>query len=107
MGSDNSPDIQNGLTETEVAERIESGQINDVPDAPVRTTKEILRANVLTPVNGIMGSLLVLILVAGFPGDALFAGVIFSNSVIGIFQELKARKTLAELAVLSLSLIHI
>ena len=101
MGSDNSPDIQNGLTETEVAERIESGQINDVPDAPVRTTKEILRANVLTPVNGIMGSLLVLILVAGFPGDALFAGVIFSNSVIGIFQELKARKTLAELAVLS------
>jgi cation-transporting ATPase E len=75
--------------------------VNDVPDAPVRTTKQIFRANVLTPVNGIMGALLVLILVAGFPGDALFAGVIFSNSVIGIFQELKARKTLTELAVLS------
>ena len=101
MSADNSLEAAIGLTETEVAERIEKGQVNNVPDAPVRTTKQILRANVLTPVNGIMGTLLVLILVAGFPGDALFAGVIFSNSIIGIFQELKARKTLTELAVLS------
>ncbi|MEE3353663.1 MAG: HAD-IC family P-type ATPase, partial [Actinomycetota bacterium] len=71
------------------------------PDAPVRTTSQILRANVLTPVNAIMGALLVLILVAGFPGDALFAGVIVSNSVIGTVQELRARRTLNELAVLS------
>ena len=101
MSADYSLDSPKGLTETEVAERIEKGQVNNVPDAPVRTTKQILRANVLTPVNGIMGTLLILILVAGFPGDALFAGVIFSNSFIGIFQELKARKTLTELAVLS------
>ncbi len=77
------------------------GRVNDVPDAPVRTTGEILRANVLTPVNAIMGTLLVLILVAGFPGDALFAGVIVSNSVIGTIQELRARRTLAQLEVLS------
>ena len=90
-----------GLTAAEVAERRADGRINDVPDAPVRTTGEILRANVLTPVNAIMGSLLVLILVAGFPGDALFAGVIVSNSVIGTFQELRARRILTALAVLS------
>ena len=48
-----------------------------------------------------MGSLLAVILVAGFPGDALFAGVIVSNSVIGTFQELRARRTLTTLAVLS------
>ncbi len=90
-----------GLTAAEVAERVADGRVNDVPDAPVRTTREILRANVLTPVNAIMGTLLVLILVAGFPGDALFAGVIVSNSVIGVVQELRARRTLSELAVLS------
>ena len=90
-----------GLNAAQVAERVATGRTNNVPDAPVRSTAEILRANVLTPVNGIMGALLVLILVAGFPGDALFAGVIASNSVIGAVQEFRARRTLSELAVLS------
>ena len=94
-------DAMTGLSQSQVNERIADGRINDVPDAPVRSTGEIIRANVLTPVNAIMGSLLVLILIAGFPGDALFAGVIVSNSVIGVAQELKARRTLNELAVLS------
>ena len=55
----------------------------------------------ITPVNGIIGTLFVLILVAGYPADALFAGVIVANSAIGIIQELKARRTLNDLAVLS------
>ncbi|HJL90711.1 MAG TPA: hypothetical protein QGG27_00275, partial [Acidimicrobiales bacterium] len=66
MVADNFLETATGLTDAEVAERIEKGQVNNVPDAPVRTTKQILRANVLTPVNGIMRTLLVLILVAGF-----------------------------------------
>lgn len=90
-----------GLTTAEVAERIADGRVNDVPDAPVRTTSEIFRANALTPINAIMGALFALILVAGFPGDALFAGVIVSNSIIGTVQELRARRTLTNLAVLS------
>ena len=90
-----------GLTTAEVAERLADGRVNDVPDAPVRTTSEIFRANVLTPINAIMGALFALILVAGFPGDALFAGVIVSNSIIGTIQELRARRTLTNLAVLS------
>ncbi len=90
-----------GLTTAEVAERLADGRVNDVPDAPVRTTREIFRANVLTPINAIMGALFALILVAGFPGDALFAGVIVSNSIIGTVQELRARRTLTNLAVLS------
>ena len=90
-----------GLTTAEVAERLADGRVNDVPDAPVRTTSKIFRANVLTPINAIMGALFALILVAGFPGDALFAGVIVSNSIIGTVQELRARRTLTNLAVLS------
>ncbi len=90
-----------GLTAGEVAERVADGRINDVPDAPVRTFPQIVRANVLTPVNAIIGTLFVLILVAGYPADALFAGVVVSNSVIGIAQEVNARRTLDALAVLS------
>ena len=90
-----------GLTADEVAQRVADGRVNDVPDAPVRTLGEIIRANVFTPVNAILLSLLVLILVADAPGDALFVGVVVSNSIIGIIQELRARAELRRLAVLS------
>jgi cation-transporting ATPase E len=90
-----------GLTAAEVAERVADGRVNNVPDAPVRSLGQIIRANILTPVNGIISTLFVLILIAGYPADALFAGVVVSNSVIGIVQELQARRTLNELAVLS------
>ena len=90
-----------GLSAAEVDQRRREGRTNDVPDAPVRTVGQIVRNNVLTPVNAIIGSMFVLIMVAGFPADALFAGVVVSNSVIGIAQELKARRTLHRLAVLS------
>jgi len=90
-----------GLTSAEVEERMQRGAVNQVPAAPTRTLRQITRANVLTPVNLIMGTLLVLILVANKPGDALFAGVIVSNSVIGIIQELRAKRALDKLAVLN------
>ncbi|MYK76325.1 MAG: HAD-IC family P-type ATPase, partial [Acidimicrobiaceae bacterium] len=90
-----------GLTTEEVEQRRREGRTNDVPDAPVRTVGQIVRNNVLTPVNAIIGSMFVLIMVAGFPADALFAGVVVSNSAIGIAQELKARRELHRLAVMS------
>lgn len=92
---------QQGLSAADVAQRVADGRINDVPDAPVRSFGQILWANVFTTVNAIIGVLFVLILVAGYPKDALFAGVVISNSVIGVAQELKARHTLNKLAVLS------
>ncbi len=92
---------QRGLSAAEVAERVATGRVNAVPHAPVRTLAEILRANVLTPVNAIIGTLFVLILAVGRPKDSVFAGVIISNAVIGIVQELRARKTLNELALLN------
>ena len=101
------PPAPQGLTATEVEQRQREGLTNDVPDAPVRTVGQIVRNNVLTPVNAIIGSMFVLIMVAGFPADALFAGVVVSNSVIGIAQELKARRTLHKLAVLSAPLARV
>ncbi|MEM9610584.1 MAG: HAD-IC family P-type ATPase [Actinomycetota bacterium] len=90
-----------GLTAAEVAEREHDGRVNAVPAAPTRTLSQIVRANVLTPVNAIIGVLFVLIMVATPGADALFAGVVVSNSVLGIVQELRAKRTLDQLAVLA------
>ncbi|MCB1271144.1 MAG: hypothetical protein KDB31_06965, partial [Microthrixaceae bacterium] len=74
-----------GLTADEVAQRVAQGRVNHVPSAPSRTLWQIIRANVFTPVNAVIGVLLVAILVArgGPSADMLFAGVIIANSVIG------------------------
>ena len=91
-----------GLTAAEVAERVAEGRVNLVPPAPTRTFGQIVRANVLTPVNLVIGVMLVLVVVAnGISPDMLFGGVIVSNSVIGIVQELRARAALQRLAVLT------
>ncbi|MFK8025798.1 MAG: cation-translocating P-type ATPase [Ilumatobacter sp.] len=99
--TDVASEISHGLTSSQVAERRADGRVNDVPNTPVRTLGEIIRANVFTPVNAIISTLFVLILIAGFPADALFAGVVVSNSVIGVAQELRARRTLHQLELLN------
>ncbi len=90
-----------GLSDAEVAERVAQGRVNLIPPAPVRTTSEIVRANVFTWVNLIVGALFVVLLIAGKPADGLFVGVIVSNTVIGVVQELRARTALEQLAVLN------
>ncbi len=90
-----------GLTAAEVAERVAKGQVNDVPSAPTRTLGEIVRTNVLTRFNALLGTMLALILLVGPLQDALFGFVIVLNSAIGIIQELRAKQTLDRLAVLT------
>jgi len=90
-----------GLTEAEVRERVAWGEVNDVPAAPSRTVKEIVRANVFTRFNALLGALLVVILTVGPLQDALFGLVLIANSGIGILQELRAKRTLDKLAVLT------
>lgn len=90
-----------GLTSAEVAERVANGQANDSGERTSRTLGEILRANLLTRFNFLLGTLLVVILATGHPQDALFGFVLVSNSLIGIVQELRAKRTLDRLAVLN------
>ena len=73
--------------------------VNVVPNAPTRTVRQIVRANVVTPVNLIILILAVLVIVAGSPKNALFGFVIIANSAIGIIQELRAKQTLDKLAI--------
>ncbi|MFI0452411.1 HAD-IC family P-type ATPase [Actinomadura sp. 6N118] len=88
-----------GLTVAEVRERVAANQTNDVPRRSSRSVAEILRANVFTRFNALIGTLFVLVLVFGQWQDGLFGGVIIANSAIGVIQELRAKRTLDKLAV--------
>ena len=90
-----------GLSQRDVDERIAAGLANDVPAAPSRTVAQIVRANVLTRFNALLGALLVVILIVGPLQDALFGFVLVANAVVGIVQELRAKRTLDRLAVLT------
>ncbi|MGH8824705.1 MAG: HAD-IC family P-type ATPase [Jiangellaceae bacterium] len=89
-----------GLTDAEVAERVAAGQVNDVPTRSSRSVGEIVRANLFTRINAIIGVLFVLVLSVGPIQDALFGGVIIANTLIGMIQELRAKRTLDRLAVI-------
>jgi cation-transporting ATPase E len=90
-----------GLTADQVAERRRRGLVNDVPAAPTRTVRQIVRANVLTRFNAILGAMLAVILVVGPVQDALFGIVLVANALIGIVQELRAKRTLERLTLLT------
>ncbi len=89
-----------GLTSAEVAERIARGEVNDVPVRSSRSTAEIVRGNVFTRFNAIIGVLWVIMLFVAPIQDSLFGFVIVANTGIGIVQELRAKKTLDGLAVI-------
>ncbi|MFD9377101.1 cation-translocating P-type ATPase [Streptomyces sp. NPDC059999] len=89
-----------GLGTAEVAERVARGDVNDVPVRSSRSTSEIVRANVFTRFNAIIGVLWVIMLIVAPIQDSLFGFVIIANTGIGIIQELRAKKTLDGLAVI-------
>ncbi|MFD9910020.1 HAD-IC family P-type ATPase [Streptomyces sp. NPDC059063] len=89
-----------GLTAAEVAERVARGEVNDVPLRSSRSTAEIVRGNVFTRFNAIIGVLWVIMLFVAPIQDSLFGFVIVANTGIGIIQELRAKKTLDGLAVI-------
>ncbi|MFE7562948.1 HAD-IC family P-type ATPase [Kitasatospora sp. NPDC057500] len=94
------PGRRGGLTAAEVAERVARGQVNDVPARSSRSAREIVRANVFTRFNAIIGVMFAIILVVGPLQDGLFGLVIVANTAIGIIQELRAKKTLDSLALI-------
>ncbi|MFJ1594487.1 HAD-IC family P-type ATPase [Kitasatospora albolonga] len=89
-----------GLTTAEVAERVARGEVNDVPVRSSRSLTEIVRANVFTRFNLIIGVLWVIMLFVAPIQDSLFGFVIVANTGIGIIQEWRAKRTLDSLAVI-------
>ena len=90
-----------GLTDEQVKERIEAGQINADENPNTRTYKQIVRENTLTFFNFLNLVLLVLVLMVGSIKNAFFVCIIIINTLIGIAQEIRAKKTIDKLAILT------
>lgn len=90
-----------GLTPAEVEARRAAGLTNAFRPRPSRTAGQILRANVLTPFNMLVTACFLLLLVLGRWQDALFGFAAIGNAVIGSVQELRAKKALDRLSVMT------
>ena len=90
----------NGLSAAQVAERVSAGQTNEYRERTSRSAAQILRANVFTIFNGILGAALVLVLALGHWADALFGFVLVLNTATGTLAEIRAKRALDRLSVL-------
>ncbi|WP_322796293.1 HAD-IC family P-type ATPase, partial [Tepidiforma sp.] len=90
-----------GLTSAEALARAAAGLSNRDPGG-IRTDADVIRANVLTFFNVILGSLIVALLAIGEFKDGIFVGlVVIANVLVATLQELKATRTLRELRALT------
>lgn len=91
-----------GLSQREVAARRAGGQVNRMPRQTSRTYSQILRENVFTSVNNIMFVLSLALLFLGQISDAIIStGVVFFNVLVSVAQELRAKRTLDRIALLT------
>ncbi|PWV54945.1 HAD-IC family P-type ATPase [Nocardiopsis sp. L17-MgMaSL7] len=95
------PPPEKGLSSEDVAERVAGGRTNDVPVRASRSVGQIIRGNVFTRINAMIAVLFSVIAVIGPVQDGLFALVIVINTLIGIVQELRAKRTLDKLAIVN------
>jgi P-type E1-E2 ATPase len=96
-----------GLSPEEVRERVARGLTNAERARTSRSWAEILRANVLTPFNAILGALLVVVGFVGPPQDGLFGVVLVVNTAVGVAQELRAKHALDHLAIVNAPRAHV
>jgi len=93
-----------GLTSAEVAERVAAGKVNGKQELQTKSVRKIVFDNVFTLFNGLNLVLAVLILVMSKGArwnNTLFMGIVFFNLFVGIFQEIKAKKTIEKLSLIS------
>lgn len=96
-----SPGYKEGLTEQQVQEHRLHGWTNEAVNPPAKTTKEIIHDNVFTYFNLIFVVLAVLLSIVGSFRDLTFLPVIILNTLIGIVQEVRAKKVLDNLSMLN------
>ncbi|MGO5066788.1 MULTISPECIES: HAD-IC family P-type ATPase [unclassified Clostridium] len=94
-------DMIKGLSKAEILCRIKDGKVNRLPKAPSRTLGQIIRANLFTSYNALNAILAIIVFIAGSPKNAVFAGVIITNTIIGMFQEIRAKSILERLSVIN------
>ncbi|MCL2300944.1 MAG: cation-translocating P-type ATPase, partial [Firmicutes bacterium] len=107
------PDIETGLLAKDVHQRVEAGAINTQGRSLTPSYGRIIRKNTLTLFNIIHLLLTAAILWAGYPWPAgyvrniLFLGIAIFSSAMGIFQEVRSKRTLDKLSVLTQAKVHV
>lgn len=96
-----------GLTDEEIALRVERRLTNAVSSSSSRSLASILRANLFTLFNAVVGGSFILLLILGQWRDALFGFAVISNVAIGVFQEFRSKRTLDRLALINAPLARV
>lgn len=94
-------DASRGLTKEQVEDRIARGAVNHAVESASKSAKEIVYSNIFTYFNLIFFIIAILLISVGSFRDLTFLPVIIANTGIGIFQELRSKKTLDNLKILS------
>ena len=95
------PDLQTGLRQDQVEARIAAGYKNGESDIKTKSIGRIIRDNVITPFNILNLILGILVISVGSFKNVLFLNIIFLNTCIGSFQEIRAKKTIDRLSLIS------
>mgnify|MGYP000845169139 FL=1 len=90
-----------GLSDEEVRQRVEEGFTNRTDISTDKTTKEIVISNVFTYFNLIFLVITILLIMVGSFRNLTFLPIIIGNTVIGIVQEIRAKKTLEKMSLLN------
>ena len=90
-----------GLTNEEVAQRVKDGKVNTVTTVKTKSIKRIFYDNICTLFNLINVILFVMLLLVGSYKNLLFIGVVFINTIIGIVQEIRSKKSVDSLTILT------
>lgn len=93
--------LKQGLSMEEVAFCIKNGQTNAAVAPPSKTEKEIIISNICTYFNLIFAVIAVLLIMVGSYRDLTFLPIIISNTLIGIIQQIRSKRTLDQLSVLN------
>ena len=90
-----------GLSYEAVQERIENHQTNAPVEPPSMTEKQIIISNICTYFNLIFAIIAVLLIMVGSYRDLTFLPIIIANTLIGIVQQIRSKRTLEKLSVLN------
>lgn len=94
-------DASIGLTDEQVQERINKGQTNFTPNRNVKTYKKIFLENTLTFFNMLCLAVAIALMCVGAWTNCMFMVIILTNTAIGIVQEIRAKKTIEKLSLLT------
>ncbi|MCH3972097.1 MAG: HAD-IC family P-type ATPase [Oscillospiraceae bacterium] len=100
-------DVKAGLSREEVHARVQQGLVNGEDEIKTQSVNQIIRKNIITPFNILNLVLGALVFSVGSYKNMLFMGVMVCNTVVGCFQEIRAKRTIDKLSLISAPKAHV